>query len=205
MEGVAEDRVFQNRTRAESFGSVAELYDRFRPSYPAELIDVLVAFGPRAVLDIGCGTGKAAVLLKARGLDVLGVEIDERMADVARSHGLTVEVGAFETWDDGGRRYDLIVCGQAWHWIDPELGIPKLARLLNPGGTVALFWNTDKLRSVALQAIDAAYRSLAPELMVTGGPEQAGGTNEHRYAQPYTAPLESSGLFESVEVMRVAS
>ena len=40
----------------------------------------------------------------ARGVPVLGIEIDERMADVARGHGVAVEVAAFETWDAAGAR-----------------------------------------------------------------------------------------------------
>src|SRR5581483_6684340 len=112
-------RPFRERDRAESFGSVARQYDRFRPSYPSELIDDLVALGPSDVLDVGCGTGKAGRLLADRGLDVLGVEIDPQMAEVARDHGLTVDVGSFEEWETAGRRFDLLVSGQAWHWVDP--------------------------------------------------------------------------------------
>jgi SAM-dependent methyltransferase len=198
---VADELRFQNRTRAESFGSVAEQYDRFRPGYPSDLIDLLAAPRPGTVLDIGCGTGKASTLLQARGLDVLGVELDARMAEVARAHGIPVEVGAFESWDDAGRRFDLIVCGQAWHWVDPAPAVPKVARLLNPGGTLALFWNTDKIRSPALEAIDAVYRAHAPELMVALDREEPRATDE----RPYTAPLEGSGLFGSVEVVNVPS
>ena len=52
------------------------------------------------MLDVGCGTGKVARELSARGLEVLGVELDERMAAIARGHGIEVELGAFEDWDD---------------------------------------------------------------------------------------------------------
>ena len=71
------------------------------------------------MLDVGCGTGKVARGLLARGLDVLGVELDPRMAALARAHGVEVEVAAFEDWDDRGRTFDLITFGDAWHWIDP--------------------------------------------------------------------------------------
>ena len=123
----------RQRDRAESFGAVAHDYDLYRPSYPAELVDELVALaagGP--VLDIGMGTGKGARLLAERGLDVLGVEVDPQMAEVARGHGLTVEVASFETWPDAGRSFSLITAAQAWHWVDPVPGAPKVARLLRP-------------------------------------------------------------------------
>ncbi|MEU6787352.1 class I SAM-dependent methyltransferase [Nonomuraea angiospora] len=122
-----------DRARATSFGSVAEQYDRYRPECPDELIDELTASRPTRVLDVGCGTGKVARTLARRGLTALGVEADERMADVARGHGIEVEVAPFETWDDAGRRFDLMTCGDAWHWIDPDAGIAKAARVLDPG------------------------------------------------------------------------
>ena len=84
------DRSHTNRSRAESFGAGARAYDRARPSYPSALIDDVLADGPRAVLDVGCGTGKLARLIAERGVPVLGVEIDERMAEVARAHGIDV-------------------------------------------------------------------------------------------------------------------
>ena len=157
-----------DRARAESFGAVARDYDRFRPSYPAELIRDLVAPAaapaPQRALDIGCGTGKVAVALRAAGLSVLGVEIDPQMAEVARGHGVPVEVSDFEGWDDAGRRFDLITCGQAWHWIDPHRGAAKAARLLRPGGTLALFWNYDDLDEDVQGSLDEIYARHAPEL-----------------------------------------
>ena len=76
------ERLHQDRSRAESFGSVAVLYDRARPSYPPALIDALTAGGAPTVLDVGCGTGIAAALLVARGCEVTGVEVDPRMAEI---------------------------------------------------------------------------------------------------------------------------
>jgi SAM-dependent methyltransferase len=157
-------RSYSNRHRAESFGTRPQAYDRARPDYPAALINDLVAERPAGGLDVGCGTGKAARLIVARGVPMLGVEIDERMAAVARSHGITVEIGSFETWADDGRRFDLMTCAQAWHWIDPAVGIPKAARVLAPGGRLALFWNFASFDPSTRSALDAVYRHVAPEL-----------------------------------------
>jgi len=160
-------RTHTNRTRAQSFGSDAQAYDRFRPDYPPELIDDLVADGPRTALDVGCGTGKAARLLQARDVQVLGLEIDPRMAEVARGHGVPVVVTAFETWDAHGQRFDRLVSGQAWHWIDPTRGTRKAASLLRPHGLMAVFWNFAQLDPTAWRAVNAAYDAVAPEITKT--------------------------------------
>lgn len=157
--------IYTDRGRAEAFGSVATNYDRYRPTYPTALVDDLVALGPRTVLDVGCGTGKAARLFAARGLDVLGVEIDPKMAELARSHGVAVEVGSFEGWDADGRTFDLLISGQAWHWVDPARGVPKAAEVVRPGGSVALFWNHDHPDEAFRRELDAIYREHAPELL----------------------------------------
>jgi ubiquinone/menaquinone biosynthesis C-methylase UbiE len=65
--------MFEDRSRAESFGAVAQLYDRARPTYPPSLIDALITDSPRRVLDVACGTGIAGALLAARGCDVLAL------------------------------------------------------------------------------------------------------------------------------------
>lgn len=180
------------RARAESFGQVAAAYDRYRPAYPARLVDDLLAAGPRRVLDLGCGTGKASRLFAERGVDVLGVEFDPAMAEVARGHGLRVEVGRFEDWDDAGRSFDLITSAQAWHWIDPELAAPKAARLLSPGGELAIFWNFDELAAPEHEIVLSVYRELAPELVGAPG---AGTDDTHRRR------LEASGAFGTVEAV----
>ena len=180
------------RERAESFGQVAARYDQYRPSYPTALVDDLLARGPQRVLDLGCGTGKAGRLFAARGANVLGVEIDAAMAEVARGHGLAVEVGRFEEWDDAGRRFDLVTAGQAWHWIDPEVAAPKIVRLLAPGGELAVFWNFDELAEPEREIVLGVYRTLAPQLVAPPG---AGTDDTHRRR------LEELGVFNTVEAM----
>jgi SAM-dependent methyltransferase len=153
-----------DRRRAESFGDVAESYERERPSYPAALVDELMSGSPNHVLDAGCGTGKAGRLFVARGCAVLGVEIDPRMAAVARRHGLEVEVSAIEDWDPTGRRFDLLISGQAWHWVDPGRGAAVAAAALRPGARVALFWNHGSHDDRTQSTLDEVYGRLAPEI-----------------------------------------
>ena len=142
MPPASADRAEPHRQRqvAESFGSDAERYDRARPRYPEAMVRQVVAASPGMdVLDVGCGTGIAARQFKAAGCRVLGVDPDARMADLARQFGVEVEVSAFESWDSGGREFDAVVAGQAWHWVDPVAGAAQAARALRPRGRLAVF------------------------------------------------------------------
>ena len=154
----------KDRRRASSFGDDPEAYDRVRPPYPAALIDVLVAEQPRTALDVGCGTGIVSRLLTARGCDVLGLEPDDRMADVARRRGVVVEAGTIEEWDAAGRQFDVLSAGQAWHWVDPDRGAAKAAQVLRPGGRIGLFWNQAHHDPLHRAALEAAYARHAPAL-----------------------------------------
>jgi len=150
---------------AESFGSDPERYDRSRPGYPEAMVAAIVAASPGPdVLDVGCGTGIAARQFQAAGCRVLGVEVDERMAELARRHGLEVEVAAFEAWDPAGRAFDAVVAGQAWHWVNPVAGAAKAADVLRPGGRLAAFWNAFQPSSEVAEAFSAVYRRVVPDL-----------------------------------------
>jgi len=139
---------------AESFGTDAERYDRARPRYPDAMVDRIVAGSPGPdALDVGCGTGIAARQFQAAGCEVLGVDPDARMADLARRLGVEVEVATFEAWDPAGREFDAVVAGQAWHWIDPVAGAAKAALVLRPGGRLALFWHVFQLPPDVAQAL----------------------------------------------------
>jgi SAM-dependent methyltransferase len=170
-----------DRDRAESFGSVAEQYDRLRPGYPAAFIDELVALAPAHVLDVGCGTGKVARALIEHGLRVLGVDPDEAMAAVARSHGVPTEPARFEAWDPAGRSFDLLTAGHAWHWVEPVAGLAKAAAVLDPGGTIALFWTYHAIEAPLLEAFEAVYARCAPELEVLGR-DPAGSPDQDPFA-----------------------
>lgn len=160
----------QSRLVAESFGADAERYDRARPSYPPRLVEQIVAASPgREMLDVGCGTGIAARLFQAAGCQVLGVDPDERMAVLARQHGVGVEVARFEAWDPAGRAFDAVIAAQAWHWVDPVAGAGKAAQALRPGGRLAVFWNSLRPPAGLAEAFAAVSRRVLPNSPLAGG------------------------------------
>lgn len=183
--GVPLEHLHGDRRRASSFGATASAYDAFRPGYPPALYEDLLTERADTALDVGCGTGKVAVELRRRGVTVLGVDPDPRMAAVAAGHGVDVEVSDFERWDGAGRRFDLITCGHAWHWIDPSLGAQKAARALRRGGRLARFWNYHIVSPDLLSEFEAVYAELAPSLTVIGrDPSRDGEPHDPLDAHP---------------------
>jgi SAM-dependent methyltransferase len=202
MSGPVSDQVpwlYGNRERAGSFGEDAEQYDRVRPAYPPALVDALVAEAPHQVLDVGCGTGIAARLVTQRGCQVLGLEPDPRMADVARRHGLQVEKGIIESWDPKERRFDLLTAGQSWHWVDPVLGAAKAGQVLRPGGRIGLFWNQAQPESGIAAVFDEVYGRHAPAL---SRQTVLLGRRPALLYDKMAEVLTDSGKFESVTVER---
>lgn len=190
------------------FGEVAEAYDRFRPTYPERLIDDLVGLarldGSAPVLEVGAGTGKATVLFAARGIPVLAVEPSAQMAAVARRNTsalarVEIEKGDFERWDPRGRRFPLVFSAQAWHWVDPELGYPKVREVLWPGGWLAVFWNRFAwAQSELRQELTEVYQRVGPELRSAGGMHP--GTPDPDSGHDWEMEIASADGFTDAEV-----
>jgi SAM-dependent methyltransferase len=142
------------RERRVVFGEVADDYDRIRPDYPAQMVDdALAAAGDGPVLEVGAGTGKATAPFAARGADLTCIEPDARMAEVLRRKlpGVRILVTSFEDWTPD-RGYGLLICGQAWHWIDTGRRAGLAWSALAPGGLFAPFWNHGEVTDPALHA-----------------------------------------------------
>jgi ubiquinone/menaquinone biosynthesis C-methylase UbiE len=140
-----EARLKRRRQRA-LFDGVAELYDTSRRGYPDGLVEFMVATaglgeGGRA-LEVGCGTGQLTGQLARRGCDVTAIDIGPSMVAGARRRlgraSVRFAVVSFEDFEGDDGSFDLVVSATAFHWVDPEVKFDKTARLLRPGGWLAL-------------------------------------------------------------------
>ena len=136
------------------FGAEAGTYERTRPTYPAAAVDWLcdaLRLAPGVLLaDLAAGTGKFTRLLEPTGATIVAVEPVEGMWRKLRdaSPGVPIVAGAAETLPLASASVDAVTVAQAFHWFDAEAAFRELARVVKPGGRVAIVWNA-RDRSVA--------------------------------------------------------
>lgn len=141
------------RAPTERFSDRVADYVRYRPSYPQEVIDLIVntvgITRDTLIADIGCGTGIFSKLLLQTPASVIGVEPNQAMLDAAM-HDLGQENRFFpvhKTAEQTGLQshtIDAVTAAQAFHWFNQELARDEFRRILKPEGWVFLVWNERK-------------------------------------------------------------
>jgi SAM-dependent methyltransferase len=159
----------------ERFTAAADLYHRYRPSYPDALLDWLEqatgARPPARVADVGCGTGIASRLLAARGFAVTGIDPNESMLAHARAAGGAVYAkGTASATGLGDASVDLVTVAQAFHWIDVPTALSEFRRVLASPGWCAAFWNLRR-SSPFMDEYDRLLRAHSSEYEVLLKPE----------------------------------
>ena len=138
------------------FSNRVENYARYRPTYPAAVIDILKSEGGLTqnsiIADVGSGTGILSELFLRNGNTVFGIEPNGPMRNFAElglqefRHFVSVEATAEATTLEPAS-IDFITAAQAFHWFDPAKARTEFARILKPGGWVVLIWNERRLDS----------------------------------------------------------
>lgn len=189
--------------RRSTFDEVADLYDRFRPSYPERLVDDVVAFSgishDGCILEIGCGTGQATVLFARRGYSIRCVELGANLARLARRNcaefpNVRIDVSSFEEWPAPCAEFDVVIAAKSFHHIDPVIGFAKSAHALKSGGALALISNIPQRENSEVHtAVQEVYRRQAPSLA-----EGARGGKD----PPLEDQIDATKLFGSVFMTR---
>ncbi len=132
-------------SRALTFGTRADAYDRLRPAPAPEALDHVVPTDARRVADLAAGTGLVtrAVLARAGAPAVVAVEPDPRMlARLAATTPAALPVrGLAEAIPLATGSLDAVLASSAWHWFDPPVATAEIARVLRPGGVLGLLWS----------------------------------------------------------------
>jgi SAM-dependent methyltransferase len=162
-----------DRSRRVTFEETADLYNEVRPEYPDQLTGDIIrlsALPPEGhILEIGCGAGNATIAFAKRGYNLLGIELGEKLAGYARQRckdfpKAVIVQSAFEDYDPPPHSFDLAISADAFHWIQPEVGYPKLLDALKPTGFIALFWQVPlDPQTEWSRAIDEVFARRAPQ------------------------------------------
>jgi ubiquinone/menaquinone biosynthesis C-methylase UbiE len=217
------------RRYGQVFDRVAEDYDRARRGYPDALIDAACRLGPLrpgdSVVEVGCGTGLLTAALVARGLRVDALDPGANMLRLAarrvgESPAARFHEGRFEDLDLPEDAFAAVFSATAFHWVDPAIGWAKAARILRPGGLLALIqhcdvwaeqtaasWDEflDALRQVAPDVAAGMHRPREEREILAGVTERQDNVSEvwswigrHDLASP-----EAAELFDDVQISTV--
>jgi SAM-dependent methyltransferase len=156
-------------TLSRAFGAHAQGYDRYRPGPPDAALDWLLPAGASQVIELGAGTGALTRLLVARGLDVRAVEPDARMRQVLveRIPGTQALEGTAEAIPADDASADVVIVASAWHWVDEARAVPEVARVLRPGGRLAILWSGTDRTQPWLRSLWAGGVALGTEQTAT--------------------------------------
>ncbi|MET0837182.1 MAG: class I SAM-dependent methyltransferase [Marmoricola sp.] len=183
----------QSPSPQRSYGPAADAYDRARPSYPDDAVSWMAGSGRSTVLELGAGTGKLTEVLHRAGHEVLATDpLADMLSVLAGRVPVHHVVASAEHIPVRSRSIDVVVCGQSFHRFDHDLAMAEIARVLRPGGILALAWNTydegipwvKRLKKLISPTADSA--TMAMPLMETpyfGFVEE----KQFRVWQPHTA------------------
>lgn len=128
----------------DKFSGKAEIYDKYRPSYPTELTDWLyIKTRAQTVADIGAGTGKFTKLLLDKPWKVTAVEPNRDM--LVRLQRNVPQAKAIEAPAENtgipDHTIDLVTAATAFHWFDEDKFREECKRIMTESGRVALIFN----------------------------------------------------------------
>ena len=136
----------------QKFTGKADLYEKYRPSYPDELIDFLyVNARCENVADIGAGTGKFTRCLLKKPWNVTAVEPNDDMrAKLAAIGGITIVNAPAENTGLADKSVGLVTTAQAFHWFDEDKFKAECKRILTDNGQLAIVFNERNLKDCAI-------------------------------------------------------
>jgi SAM-dependent methyltransferase len=189
-----------HRAAAEGFARSVGAYERGRPDYPTEAIEHLLSLlGPQPrVLDLAAGTGKLTRPLLEAGLSVVAVEPVAEMRAALPFTARALE-GTAEAIPLADASVDAVTVGQAFHWFDGDAALEEIARVLIPGGLLALLWNRRIADDPANRALDELLAPLRGSV-----PTHRGNAWREAFARSSRFGPLSERAFETVQELDAA-
>jgi len=181
-----------HRAASAGYAAAADAYERGRPSYPLEAVAWLARtmrlHSGTTLLELGAGTGKLTAQLVPLRTRLVAIEpVDAMRTRLATAVPTAVPLGGTaEALPLGDATVDAAVAAQAFHWFDHDAALVELARVLRPGGRLALAWN------VRDRSVDWSRR-------LTEIVDRVAGDAPRHGTAPWRAAFERTDRFDSVD------
>ncbi len=186
----------------ERFTGFADQYDKYRPSPPSALADLLMRLTgtsrPALVVDLGSGTGLSSRYWADKAEQVIGVEptLDMRRQAEAQTDAKNViyQEGFSHQTGLPSHCAQIVTCSQSLHWMEPQSTFEEAARILIPGGVFAAY-DYDWPPTTGSWEADAAYEEYMTKIR-----EVANGYTDPNPIRMWEKPqhlsrMHSSGCF----------
>ena len=174
-------------------------YHNSRKGYPNQLfLDIVKISGinkKSEVLDIGCGSGLSTLPITKKGYSITGIDPSKELIKIARKNAIKGRpeyiLAAFEKYKFKENYFDLIISGQAFHWLDEKVAYKKCFNILKKNGYLAIFGKfNDYKKSIFLQELREIYMKHCKYY-----PQ---GLYHDDYASHYVKEIEKTSLFTKI-------
>jgi SAM-dependent methyltransferase len=190
------------------FATTAELYEEYRPPYPAEFFQAvaqrLALSKQQSLIDLGTGPGLLALGFAAYAGRVVGVDPEPNMLAAARA--AAARAGADVTFMEGRAEdlpgtigsFDVVTIGRALHWMDHNVLGPLFARLVARDGAIVVCTSSSVRdgRNPWLEDYNAARRNWSDAGLLRDADK---GARTHRNLAGVLGPA-GFGVVETVNV-----
>lgn len=162
-----------------TFDTISQQYDKARLTYPREIVAAIKKYQSLDkadhILEIGIGTGKATPPFARSGYRITAIDPGKKPLTVAKQNlkqykNIRYINQSFEKAKLHNELFTLAYSAQAFHWIDPKIGLPKLHNVLTDDGVLAFFWNIhDHQKSGSGEDIRTLYKKyrMIPKKRIT--------------------------------------
>lgn len=180
----------------DNFSAQANAYAQFRPEYPQALFDFILdqAGEKKLVWDCATGNGQAAKVLCKHFEHVEATDISQKQLDHAhKAPNITYTLQAAEKTTFPAQYFDLITVAQAVHWFDFDAFFREAARVLKPGGCLAV-WGYGTI-NLADDALDRALQHFYRHTIGRYWDAERRHIDEHYANIPFPWPLIPTPVF----------
>ncbi|MDV3002718.1 MAG: hypothetical protein N5P05_004373 (plasmid) [Chroococcopsis gigantea SAG 12.99] len=157
------------------YSPAAKAYQKARPRYPKALIEQVIKTtglsGSSTILEIGCGPAIATPAFAELGCRMICIEPNPDFYHLARQEceiypNVELINCSFEEWEPQGHEFDVVLAASSFHWVSPEIGYPKAAKVLRPEGFLILLWNKELQPAFEVyQRLIGVYQKHTPSAM----------------------------------------